>query len=68
MVDLGGFEFIELTKRMYQSVYLYLGAHNMRVSAWEAHTVCTNACDTVHIPTYAKECVLGRGAPAMDVD
>lgn len=37
MVDLGGFEFIELTKQMYQSVYLYLGAHNVRVSVHGRH-------------------------------
>lgn len=37
MVDLGGFESIELPKQMCQSVYLDLGAHNVRVPVWGRH-------------------------------
>lgn len=37
MVDLGGFESIELPKQMCQSVYLDSGAHNRRVPVWGRH-------------------------------
>lgn len=42
MVDVGGFESIELPKQMCQSVYVDLGAPKS-AWVWEAYTVCTNA-------------------------
>lgn len=37
MVDFGGFESIELPKQMCQSVYVDLGAHNLRVPVCGRH-------------------------------
>lgn len=37
MVDLGGFESIELPKQMCQSVYLDLGTHNIRMPVSGRH-------------------------------